>query len=93
MEILFLAIGLVAGLLIGFFLTAKAHRGILADDMDRITSIELFGWTVAQSNGRWAVLKDAAGQMKVIGSTQATLRQAIDAATQIERTASQSMAA
>lgn len=87
MEILFLAIGLVAGLLIGFFLTARAHSSIMADDMDRITAIELFGWTVAQSGGRWAVLKDADSEMKVIGTTQPTLRQAIDAATQIERKA------
>lgn len=87
MEILFLAVGLIAGITVGFVLTAKAHRSILADDMDRLTSIELFGWTVAQSNGRWAVLKDNGGEMKVVGTTQATLRQAIDAAVQIERKA------
>ena len=87
MEILALIVGVLVGITVGFVLTARLHRSILADDMDRITAIELFGWTVAQSNGRWAVLKDNGGEMKVIGTTQATLRLAIDAATQIERTA------
>lgn len=87
MEILFLIVGVLVGIAVGFVLTAKAHRSILADDMDRLTSIELFGWTVAQSNGRWAVLKDTNSEMKVIGTTQPTLRLAIDAAVQIERKA------
>lgn len=87
MEILFLVIALFVGIAIGFVLTLRFYRNTLTDDMDRLTSIELFGWTVAQSNGRWAVLKDNGGEMKVIGTTQATLRLAIDAATQIERTA------
>lgn len=87
MEILALTVGGLVGIAVGFVLTARLHRSIEADDMDRLTSIELFGWTVAQSNGRWAVLKDNGGEMKVIGTTQATLRLAIDAATQIERTA------
>jgi hypothetical protein len=55
--------------------------------MNRISAMEVFGWTVARSNGRWAVLKDTNSEMKVIGTTQPTLRQAIDAAVQIERTA------
>lgn len=87
MEILALIVGVLVGITVGFVLTAKAHRSILADDMDRLTSIELFGWTVAQSNGRWAVLKDTNSEMKVIGTTQPTLRLAIDAAVQIERKA------
>lgn len=85
MEILFLIVGVIGGIVVGFFLTLWFHRSLKVDDMDRITSIELFGWTVAQSNGRWAVLKDNGGEMKVVGTTQATLRQAIDAAVQIER--------
>lgn len=87
MEILFLIVGVIGGIVVGFFLTLWFHRSLKVDDMDRITSIELFGWTVAQSNGRWAVLKDNGGEMKVVGTTQATLRQAIDAAVEIERTA------
>ena len=87
MEILFLVIALFVGIAIGFVLTLWFYRNTLTDDMDRITSIELFGWTVAQTNGRWAVLKDNGGEMKVIGTTQATLRQAIDAAVEIERKA------
>ena len=87
MEILFLIVGVIGGIAVGFFLTLWFHRSLKVDDMDRITSIELFGWTVAQSNGRWAVLKDNGGEMKVVGTTQATLRQAIDAAVEIERTA------
>ena len=87
MEILALIVGVLVGITVGFVLTARLHRSILADDMDRITAIELFGWTVAQSNGRWAVLKDTNSEMKVIGTTQPTLRQAIDAAVQIERKA------
>lgn len=87
MEMLFLIVGVIGGIAVGFFLTLWFHRSLKVDDMDRITAIELFGWTVAQSNGRWAVLKDNGGEMKVIGTTQATLRLAIDAATQIERTA------
>ena len=85
MEILLLIVGVIGGIVVGFFLTLWFHRSLKVDDMDRITSIELFGWTVAQSNGRWAVLKDNGGEMKVVGTTQATLRQAIDAAVQIER--------
>jgi very-short-patch-repair endonuclease len=72
---------------IAFVLTAKAHRNLMSDDMNRISAMEVFGWTVARSNGRWAVLKDTNSEMKVIGTTQPTLRQAIDAAVQIERTA------
>ena len=87
MEILFLIVGVIGGIAVGFFLTLWFHRSLKVDDMDRITAIELFGWTVAQSNGRWAVLKDNGGEMKVVGTTQATLRQAIDAAVEIERTA------
>lgn len=87
MEILALIVGVIGGIAVGFGLTVKAHRSILADDIARLSSIELFGWTVAQSNGRWAVLKDTNSEMKVIGSTQTTLRQAIDAAVQIERKA------
>ena len=87
MEILFLIVGVIGGIAVGFFLTLWFHRSLKVDDMNRITAIELFGWTVAQSNGRWAVLKDNGGEMKVVGTTQATLRQAIDAAVEIERTA------
>lgn len=88
MEILFLIVGVLVGIVVGFFLTLWFHRSLEVDDMDRITSIELFGWTVARSKGRWAVLKDTDSEMKVIGSTQPTLRQAIDAAVEIERTSS-----
>lgn len=88
MEILALIVGVLVGIAVGFFLTLWFHRSLKVDDMDRITAIELFGWTVAQSNGRWAVLKDTNSEMKVIGSTQPTLRQAIDAAVEIERTSS-----
>jgi hypothetical protein len=57
----------------------------MSDDMNRISAMEVFGWTVAQTNGRWAVLKDNGGAMKVLGTTEATLRQAIDAAVEIEQ--------
>jgi len=87
MEILFLIVGVIGGIVVGFFLTLWFHRSLKVDDIARLSSIELFGWTVARSNGRWAVLKDNGGEMKVIGTTQPTLRLAIDAAVQIERKA------
>lgn len=85
MEILALIVGVLVGITVGFVLTARLHRSILADDMDRITAMEVFGWTVAQTNGRWAVLRVAGDEMKVLGTTEATLRQAIDAAVEIEQ--------
>jgi hypothetical protein len=88
MEILALIVGVLVGIAVGFVLTVKFIRGLQDEDCVRLSAIELFGWTVARSNGRWAVLKDTDSEMKVIGSTQPTLRQAIDAAVEIERTSS-----
>jgi len=85
MEILALTVGGLVGIAVGFVLTAKAHRNLMSDDMNRISAMEVFGWTVAQTNGRWAVLKDNGGAMKVLGTTEETLRQAIDAAVEIEQ--------
>lgn len=84
-ELGFLVIGLILGIVIAFVLTAKAHRNLMSDDMNRISAMEVFGWTVAQTNGRWAVLRVAGDEMKVLGTTEATLRQAIDAAVEIEQ--------
>lgn len=86
MEIPALIVGVLVGIAGGFVLTVKFLRGLQDEDCARLSCIELFGWTVAQSNGRWAVLKDTNSEMKVIGTTQVTLRQAIDAAVEIERT-------
>jgi hypothetical protein len=80
MEILFLIVGVIGGIVVGFFLTLWFHRSLKVDDMNRISAMEVFGWTVAQTNGRWAVLRVAGDEMKVLGTTEATLRQAIDAA-------------
>jgi hypothetical protein len=86
MEIPALIVGVLVGIAGGFVLTVKFLRGLQDEDCARLSYIELFGWTVAQSNGRWAVLKDTNSEMKVIGTTQVTLRQSIDAAVEIERT-------
>lgn len=84
-ELGFLVIGLILGIVITFVLTAKAHRNLMSDDMNRISAMEVFGWTVAQTNGRWAVLRVSGDEIKVLGTTEATLRQAIDAAVEIEQ--------
>lgn len=84
-EFGFLVIGLILGIVIAFVLTAKAHRNLISDDMNRISAMEVFGWTVAQTNGRWAVLHVSGDEMKVLGTTESTLRQAIDAAVEIEQ--------
>lgn len=86
-ELGFLVIGLIVGVIGGVVIEAKARARVLGDDRGRLDAIEVLGWTVAQSNGRWAVLKTTGDEMKVLGSTQATLRQAIDAATEIEHKA------
>lgn len=84
-ELGFLVIGLILVIVITFVLTAKAHRNLMSDDMNRISAMEVFGWTVAQTNGRWAVLRVSGDEIKVLGTTEATLRQAIDAAVEIEQ--------
>ena len=47
----------------------QSRQGVATEDMDRLTSLELFGWTTAHTNSRWAVLKQVNGEMKVIGTT------------------------
>lgn len=84
MEWIFAGIGLFLGLVIGFVTTANIARSIATEDMDRLTSLELFGWTTAHTNSRWAVLKHVNGEMKMIGESYPSLRQAIDAAVEVE---------
>ena len=85
MEWIFGIVGLAFGVALGLVITANLARSVATEDMDRLTSLELFGWTTAHTNSRWAVLRQVNGEMKVIGTTHSSLRQAIDVAVEVER--------
>jgi len=84
MEWVFAIVAFFIGAVFSFVGTANLARNIATEDRDRLSNLELFGWTTAHTSGRWAVLKQTDVGMKVIGTTHATLRQAIDAAVEVE---------
>mgnify|MGYP000930239308 CR=1 FL=1 len=84
MEWVFAIVAFFIGAILSFVGTANLVKHIATDDAYRLDNLSLFGWTTACTSGRWAVLKQVNGEMKVIGTTYATLREAIDTAIEIE---------
>lgn len=86
MEAGFFFIGAVIGMIVGAVAAGRVAHNQFMPDVDRLNTIEIFGWMLAFNDGRWCVLENKpGGEMKVIGTTQATMREAIDRAMEIKR--------